>query len=71
MGEKSVDSDFDTRHVMEVNTAVASSDDDLNIDLNNNSKAEKPQMTTQTVQEKHVPSQKTVIKKHVKELKTN
>ena len=51
MGEKSADSDFDARHVMEVNIAVAQLDDDLDIDLNNNSQAEKPQMTTKTVRE--------------------
>ena len=61
------DDELDTKLVLEVNTGIATSDDDLDVDLNNNS--EKPQMTNQTVQEKSVPSHKIVIKKCKKEQK--
>ena len=61
------DDELDTKLVLEVDTGIASSDDDLDVDLNNN--AEKPQMTNQTVQEKSVPSHKIVIKKCKKEQK--
>ena len=55
------DDELDIKLVLEVDTGIATSNDDLDVDLNNN--AEKPQMTNQTVQEKSVPSHKIFIKK--------
>ena len=60
VGELPGDNTVNTKLVLEVDTGIATSDDDLDVDLNNN--PEKPQMTDQTVQEKPVPSCKIVIK---------